>query len=155
MSEQMTLINVVELFLSRIEASNPAKDGADYLLARIIRQLIRREQQNPTLSIQHIMKEGFATARASGFRQGEGNFGQEIALMHSELSEALEAYREGDIRDVKVVRGKPEGVVVELADALIRICEACQFRGLDLAAATRAKMKYNKTRSYRHGGKKC
>lgn len=49
--------------------------------------------------------------------------------------------------------GKPEGVVVELADAVIRIFHLAGLLGLDLENAVLNKMRYNETREYRHGGK--
>lgn len=48
---------------------------------------------------------------------------------------------------------KPEGELVELADAMIRILDYCGSKGWDVDAAVRLKMEYNKTRSQRHGGK--
>lgn len=50
---------------------------------------------------------------------------------------------------------KPEGELVELADAIIRIMDYCGHKGWDLESAIQAKVYYNKTRPYRHGGKKA
>lgn len=50
---------------------------------------------------------------------------------------------------------KPEGMAVELADCIIRILDTCAFMSIDIERAIRAEMEYNKTRPYRHGGKKC
>lgn len=48
---------------------------------------------------------------------------------------------------------KPEGELIELADAMIRIADYCGHKDWDLSAAIEMKMKYNKTRPHRHGGK--
>lgn len=55
----------------------------------------------------------------------------------------------------KYERRKPEGVAVELADCMIRILDYCGRAGIDIEEAIRIKHEYNKTRPYRHGGKKC
>ena len=49
---------------------------------------------------------------------------------------------------------KPEGELIELADAVIRIFDYAGAKGWDLEEAIKLKMTYNKTRSHRHGGKK-
>lgn len=97
-----------------------------------------------------------------GWRNADGSpqvtFGEYIALLHSEASEALEAYRDHGIEDAtEVVYGnykpKPEGVGSELADVLIRLLDTADAFGIDLAAEYRRKMAYNKTREFRHGGR--
>ena len=82
-----------------------------------------------------------------------------IALTHSEVSEALEELREGRLQiwydeNDKREHPKPEGFVVEMADAVIRILDTCQALGLDIGEAIATKMRYNETRPHRHGGKK-
>lgn len=82
-----------------------------------------------------------------GFWQSD-NTGEKIALMHSELSEALEADRK-DL-DSEHVPGFT-GVEEELADVLIRIFDFAYQRNLRLGAALAAKMQFNLTRPFKHG----
>ena len=94
------------------------------------------------------------TAKKHGWYDTEKSFGEDIALMHSELSEAFEAYRiNGDPAKSWVENGKPEGVPSELADVIIRVLDACERYGIDIEKALRDKAFYNESRSYRHGGK--
>jgi hypothetical protein len=72
------------------------------------------------------------------------NFGEVVALMHSELSEALEADRKG-LRDDKLPH-RP-GQEVELADCVIRIMDTCKARGYDLFGAIIEKNAYNRLRA--------
>jgi NTP pyrophosphatase (non-canonical NTP hydrolase) len=87
-----------------------------------------------------------------GWWEGERNEGELIALMHSELSEALEAIRNGNPPDDKI----PEftGVEAELADVIIRIMDMAAAKGYRVGEAVVAKINYNKNRPYKHGGKK-
>lgn len=71
------------------------------------------------------------------------NVGEMIALIHSELSEALEGTRK-DLMDDKLPHRKMEEV--EMADALIRLLDYCAGRKLDLGGAYVDKMRYNATR---------
>lgn len=71
------------------------------------------------------------------------NKGEAIALMHSELSEALEAERKS-LMDDKLPHRK--GVEVELADCVIRILDYCHAFELDIEGAFQEKMAYNTIR---------
>lgn len=73
----------------------------------------------------------------------ERNFGEVIALTHSELSEALEAYRKNKLDDHLPDR---LGIEVELADCIIRILDIAEYLGLDIGDAILAKNRYNETR---------
>ena len=72
------------------------------------------------------------------------NFGEVIALMHSELSEALEADRKGLMDDKLPHR---DGREVEFADCIIRILDTCAALGLDVAGAVIEKNRVNSLRA--------
>lgn len=101
--------------------------------------------------------------QAKGWRKHPLSFGDKIALLHSEVSEALEAYRNWGLEDatgideagfvVKTSPPKPEGVGSEFADVLIRLLDDCAYFGIDLEAEYERKMAFNRSRPYRHGGK--
>lgn len=74
----------------------------------------------------------------------ERNFGEVIALMHSELSEALEADRKG-LKDDKLPHR--DGREVEFADCIIRILDTAEALGLDIAGALIEKNRYNQSRA--------
>lgn len=74
----------------------------------------------------------------------ERNFGELIALAHSELSEALEADRKGLMDDKLINRS---GVEVELADAIIRILDTGMYLNLDIPGAVIAKNRFNRERA--------
>lgn len=80
-------------------------------------------------------------------------FPEIVALIHSEVSEALEDYRIGLTYPRYDASGKPVGLEFELADIIIRVMDYCEYVGIDLEAAMAIKHEYNESRSYRHGGK--
>lgn len=88
-----------------------------------------------------------------GWRDLSVRFGEHIALAHSELSEALDAYRAHKFNRYTGDSGKPDDVGSELADTLIRLLDICDIFAIDLADEYERKMAYNHTRPYLHGGK--
>ena len=79
------------------------------------------------------------------------NQGEQIALMHSELSEALEAIRHKNPPSDHI----PEfsGIEEELADVIIRIMDFSEAYGFRTAEAVIVKQAFNEGRAYKHGGK--
>jgi NTP pyrophosphatase (non-canonical NTP hydrolase) len=71
------------------------------------------------------------------------NVGELIALVHSELSEALEAFRKNKMDDHLPDR---RGIEVELGDAVIRIFDLAGGLRLDLGGAIAEKLEFNKHR---------
>ena len=80
------------------------------------------------------------------------NFGEKLALMHSELSEALEYYRHGDPESDHIPGFS--GIEEEYADCIIRIMNSAQRHGFRIAEAVLAKQAFNASRPFKHGGKK-
>jgi len=96
-----------------------------------------------------IAKSIFKNAVNHGFWKDERNDGEAMALIHSEISEALEAMRNDNPSSSKII--EYSSVEEELADAVIRIMDYAFGKDLDVAGAILAKIEYNQSREYMHG----
>lgn len=107
------------------------------------------------LTVTALVRAAHATAVEKGWHDKERSLGEAVALMHSELSEALECLRSHGpmTKWYRQEDGKPEGFAVELADTVIRIADTCGALGIDLEDALIEKLIFNRSRPYRHGYK--
>lgn len=120
------------------------------------------------MNLKQIATEARANAIAKGFTDPV-EIGTWLMLITSELSEALDAHREGKFRLTDIEKSHIELMLksgeledfkkykeyfgFEIADALIRILEGAEARDFDLEWYVKIKMAYNKTREQKHGGK--
>lgn len=125
--------------------------------------------------LKSIQAEVHALSREKGWHDVETSLVERMALVITEVSEAIEEVRDCSPAIYQKVKSdnpmigehisisptnpkwdsgrKPEGVAIELADTVIRIMDIFESQGWSLEDAIRIKHTYNKTRPYRHGNK--
>jgi len=139
----------------------PDVNNADEVRSKLV-TFSEEEKMNETKSeyksINEWTKEIHQLAKEKGWYEKERNFGEVIALIHSELSEALEEARKGSMTTYFEVneadcKEKPAGVYVELIDAIIRILDYLGSKNVDVEELIKLKHEYNKTRPRKHGKK--
>jgi NTP pyrophosphatase (non-canonical NTP hydrolase) len=135
-------------------------------------KIYSKETEKGGMRLNEVRDKAFDYAKKQGFHK-KINIGEKLMLIVSELSEAMEADRNGKycidpvlMNGNKLVGYDPEKVKVlaynqavkgtveeEIADAIIRICDLAGILKIDLDWHVRAKMAYNETRPYKHGKK--
>ena len=97
------------------------------------------------MEFQSLALEIHENAKAHGWWDTPRSIPELLCLVHSEVSEALEAYRNGD----------KENFAEELADIIIRVCDMAVKDGIDIQNEVVTKHLKNTERPFRHGGKAC
>ena len=131
------------------------------------------------MTVNEFAKAIHENAVAHGWYDTPVDFPTVAVMVHAEISEAVEEWREGNplvygtcalaadgckfsgVCDRVGEPGgvgvdgpcKPEGIAVELADVILRTLDLMAALGVDVDAVVMAKHKYNLGREYRHGGK--
>lgn len=101
---------------------------------------MRLNVENSGQNLNALANEIHTRNVAAGWWDKDRNVGEMLCLIHSEISEAMEGHRK-DLNDDHLPHRKM--VEVELADAVIRICDMAAGLGLDLGGAVAEKMEYN------------
>jgi NTP pyrophosphatase (non-canonical NTP hydrolase) len=106
------------------------------------------------MTIKEMQRLCFQQAEKSGWHEKPITFSDMTALLHSEISEAYEEYRNTKpLIYYNENNPKPEGIAIEFADLAIRLFHYCEYLNIDLENAIDLKRAYNATRPYRHGNK--
>jgi NTP pyrophosphatase (non-canonical NTP hydrolase) len=103
------------------------------------------------ITLSELCRDAHERAARKGFYDPPPSIESRLCLIHSEVSEALEAYRDDAMQTTLSPSGKPEGFPSELADIVIRVCDFAGHLGIDLENEVRIKSAYNETRPPKHG----
>ncbi len=95
------------------------------------------------MTIQQVVELIMLQAKEKGFgvKPEDINVAEKIALIHSEVSEAFEAYRHQNID------GK-DGLKEELGDVIQRVLHLCGVLNIDIEEAILKKINHNKERDW-------
>lgn len=92
------------------------------------------------ITIKSLVQIAHDNAKQKGFYDKPKEFGTLMALIHSEVSEALEADRRGTNK-----------VGEELADIIIKVADVAGYYNIDLEEEISKKMQYNQLRERLYG----
>ena len=143
----MSLENLIPLSVA-VRAAKEADASPEVIDAIESEDAVLEREWLLNHAIRELASDCHAASARNGFWDGPRNKGEMIALIHSELSEMLEAVRKPELHSKCPPYSAEEE---EAADVLIRLLDYCHGHGLDLAGAYQAKMRFNATRPYKHG----
>jgi len=93
------------------------------------------------LDLNSYSKYVCAVRQGKGFVTGWGNMLEKLCLVHSEVSEAAEAYRDNNKIQFQE----------EIADTIIRLMDICGTLDIDIETEIENKMAKNEKRPFQHG----
>ena len=103
--------------------------------------------------LNELRDNAYITALEKGWWEQDKTFGDVLALIHSEVSEVLEAHRKNFVYIMDKHPIVSDEVQEELADIIIRVLDVCGKANVNIGRAVYDKMVKNEKRLYRHGGK--
>lgn len=147
-------------------------------VTRLDEELGALEDFHVPATINHLRDLAYSAAVAAGWHDPkmidgvhrEPSAGERVALIHEEATELLQHVRDGEpadhywkgpahpdptipISEAERAQRKPEGAGFELADIVIRCLDYAGRYEIPLGELIAAKMRYNRERAHRHGGR--
>ena len=102
-------------------------------------------------NLNDLANDIYLANKEKGFWDEPRSLCETTMLIVTELSEAVEEDRAGRAGVWYADNGKPEGIDIELIDALIRLLDLLGSRGVDVDDLLKQKLSFNESRPARHG----
>jgi len=98
------------------------------------------------MEIQKLMDDAYELAIEKGFYNGDERPIELLAMIHTEVSEAINIYRKKGMKDYSSMESLP----TELADVILRTLTFCRHFNIDIENSLIKKMEYNKKRVWQN-----